>query len=69
MVDEAYLDKEEWVKKSIRTTAMVRFSCPVSPGEVSSLSLHHVQMGKLNSDRAIMDYAQEYWNLEPTHID
>jgi hypothetical protein len=24
MVDEAYLDKEEWIKKSIRTTAKVR---------------------------------------------
>lgn len=23
MVDEAYLDKDEWVKKSIRTTAKV----------------------------------------------
>lgn len=24
MVDEAYLDKEEWIKKSIKTTAKVR---------------------------------------------
>ena len=26
MVDEAYLDKEEWIKKSIRTTAKVRLN-------------------------------------------
>lgn len=25
MVDEAYLDKEEWIKKSIRTTAKVGY--------------------------------------------
>ncbi|KAL0952886.1 hypothetical protein HGRIS_007105 [Hohenbuehelia grisea] len=47
MVDEAYLDKDEWVKKSIRTTA---------------------KMGKFSSDRAIMDYAQEYWNIEQTPV-
>jgi len=28
MVDEAYQDKTEWIKKSIRTTAKVRFSFP-----------------------------------------
>jgi starch phosphorylase len=43
MVDEAYLNREEWTKKSIKTTA---------------------QMGKFSSDRAIQDYAQEYWNIE-----
>ncbi|KAJ8494788.1 hypothetical protein ONZ45_g13120 [Pleurotus djamor] len=47
MVDEAYMDRDEWVKKSIMTTA---------------------QMGKFSSDRAIMDYAQEYWNLEPIPV-
>ncbi|KAJ8690782.1 Non-essential glycogen phosphorylase [Pleurotus ostreatus] len=47
MVDEAYLDRDEWVKKSICTTA---------------------NMGKFSSDRAIMDYAQEYWNLEPIPV-
>ncbi|KAF8883879.1 hypothetical protein CPB84DRAFT_1817009 [Gymnopilus junonius] len=44
MVDEAYLDKDEWVKKSIRTTA---------------------KMGKFSSDRAINEYAESYWNIEP----
>ncbi|KAH9001920.1 glycosyltransferase family 35 protein [Lactarius hatsudake] len=43
MVDEAYADRAEWTKKSIRTTA---------------------KMGKFSSDRAIQDYAQEYWNIE-----
>ncbi|TFK66865.1 glycogen phosphorylase [Pluteus cervinus] len=47
MVDEAYADKEEWAKKSIRTTA---------------------KMGKFSSDRAIMEYAESYWNLEPTPV-
>ncbi|KAL0960387.1 hypothetical protein HGRIS_005428 [Hohenbuehelia grisea] len=48
MVDDAYyLDKDEWVKKSIRTTA---------------------KMGKFSSDRAIMDYTQEYWNIEQTPV-
>jgi len=43
MVDTAYLDRTEWIKKSIRTTA---------------------KMGKFSSDRAIMTYAEEYWNIE-----
>ncbi|KAF8200227.1 glycogen phosphorylase [Pholiota molesta] len=47
MVDEAYLDKEEWIKKSIRTTA---------------------KMGKFSSDRAINEYAESYWNIEPTPV-
>ncbi|KAI0945983.1 hypothetical protein AcV7_010082 [Taiwanofungus camphoratus] len=45
MVDDAYQDRVEWIKKSIRTTA---------------------KMGKFSSDRAIQDYAQEYWNIEST---
>ncbi|TFK26997.1 glycogen phosphorylase [Coprinopsis marcescibilis] len=45
MVDEAYQDKEEWIKKSINTTA---------------------NMGKFSSDRAILEYAESFWNIEPT---
>jgi starch phosphorylase len=48
MVDEAYTDRTEWIKKSIRTTA---------------------KMGKFSSDRAIQDYAQEYWNVENTKVE
>ncbi|KAH9925596.1 glycogen phosphorylase [Epithele typhae] len=47
LVDQAYQDRTEWIKKSIRTSA---------------------KMGKFSSDRAIMDYAQEYWNLEQTSV-
>ncbi|KAJ7661723.1 glycosyltransferase family 35 protein [Mycena rosella] len=47
MVDEAYLDRTEWVKKSIRTSA---------------------KMGKFSSDRAIMEYAESYWNIEALPI-
>ncbi|KAI0318398.1 glycosyltransferase family 35 protein [Amylostereum chailletii] len=47
MVDEAYADRTEWIKKSIRTTA---------------------KMGKFSSDRAIQDYAQEYWNIESSRL-
>ncbi|KAF9526240.1 glycogen phosphorylase [Crepidotus variabilis] len=47
MVDEAYLNKEEWVKKSISTTA---------------------KMGKFSSDRAILEYAETYWNIEPCPV-
>ncbi|KAF9039949.1 glycogen phosphorylase [Panaeolus papilionaceus] len=47
MVDDAYLDKEEWIKKSILTTA---------------------KMGKFSSDRAINEYAESYWNLEPCRV-
>ncbi|KAJ6602633.1 glycosyltransferase family 35 protein [Mycena vulgaris] len=47
MVDEAYLDRDEWVKKSIRTSA---------------------KMGKFSSDRAIMEYAESYWNIEPLPV-
>ncbi|KAH9990866.1 glycosyltransferase family 35 protein [Russula vinacea] len=47
MVDEAYSDRTEWIKKSIRTTA---------------------KMGKFSSDRAIQDYAQEYWNIESVKL-
>jgi len=48
MVDEAYQDRTEWIKKSIRTTA---------------------KMGKFSSDRAIQDYAQEYWNIESIKVE
>jgi len=48
MVDKAYLDREEWIKKSIRTTA---------------------KMGKFSSDRAINEYAESYWNIEPTPVE
>ncbi|TBU29677.1 glycogen phosphorylase [Dichomitus squalens] len=48
LVDEAYQDRTEWIKKSIRTTA---------------------KMGKFSSDRAIQDYAQEYWNIESTKVE
>ncbi|KAJ7199601.1 glycogen phosphorylase, partial [Mycena pura] len=47
MVDEAYLDRTEWVKKSIKTTA---------------------KMGKFSSDRAINEYAESYWNIEPVKV-
>jgi len=47
MVDNAYADRTEWIKKSIRTTA---------------------KMGKFSSDRAIQDYAQEYWNIESVKV-
>ena len=47
MVDEAYQDREEWIKKSIRTTA---------------------QMGKFSSDRAILEYAESFWNIEPVTV-
>ncbi|KAI0276052.1 glycosyltransferase family 35 protein [Russula aff. rugulosa BPL654] len=47
MVDEAYADRTEWTKKSIRTSA---------------------KMGKFSSDRAIQDYAQEYWNIESVKL-
>ncbi|KAE9395961.1 glycosyl transferase [Gymnopus androsaceus JB14] len=47
MVDQAYLDKDEWVKKSIRTTA---------------------NMGKFSSDRAILEYAESFWNIEPAKV-
>jgi len=48
MVDEAYQDRTEWIKKSIRTSA---------------------KMGKFSSDRAIQDYAQEYWNIESIKVE
>ncbi|KAI0641026.1 glycogen phosphorylase [Trametes meyenii] len=48
LVDEAYQDRTEWIKKSVKTTA---------------------KMGKFSSDRAIQDYAQEYWNIESTKVE
>jgi len=47
MVNEAYLDKDEWITKSIRTTA---------------------KMGKFSSDRALNEYAESYWNIEPCPV-
>ncbi|KAF9066048.1 glycogen phosphorylase [Rhodocollybia butyracea] len=47
MVDEAYLNKDEWIKKSIRTTA---------------------NMGIFSSDRAILEYAESFWNIEPIKV-
>ncbi len=63
MVDEAYLDRDEWIKKSIRTTAKVRFM-------MSSVNilLMVIKMGKFSSDRAILEYAESYWNLEQIPI-
>ncbi|KAF8519332.1 glycosyltransferase family 35 protein [Hysterangium stoloniferum] len=46
-VDEAFVDRDEWIKKSIMTVA---------------------KMGKFSSDRAIMTYAEEYWNIEPVPV-
>ena len=48
LVDEAYLDQTEWLKKSITTCA---------------------RMGKFSSDRAILDYAEEYWSIEPLKVE
>jgi glucan phosphorylase len=28
-----------------------------------------IQMGKFSSDRAIQDYAQEYWNIESAKVE
>ncbi|KAL7278510.1 hypothetical protein ACG7TL_007509 [Trametes sanguinea] len=50
LVDEAYQDRTEWIKKSIRTTAKASSSWHIS-------------------DRAIQDYAQEYWNIESTKVE
>jgi starch phosphorylase len=47
MIDEAYLNRTEWLKKSISTSA---------------------KMGKFSSDRAILDYAEEYWSIEPLKV-
>jgi starch phosphorylase len=66
MVDEAYQDRDEWIKKSIRTTAKVRPSSSISLN--LSDRLYHPQMGKFSSDRSINDYAQEYWNIETVKI-
>jgi starch phosphorylase len=48
MIDEAYLNRSEWLKKSISTSA---------------------KMGKFSSDRAILDYAEEYWSIEPLKVE
>ncbi len=64
MVDEAYADKEEWAKKSIRTSAKVNNSDLF----LAKLIAQPLQMGKFSSDRAIMEYAESYWNLEPTPV-
>ena len=66
LVDEAYQDRTEWIKKSIRTTAKVR---TVSYIRVFAVAHdYYSQMGKFSSDRAIQDYAQEYWNIESTKV-
>ena len=42
---------------------------PVLPDEAPfELTWIVLQMGKFSSDRAIMDYAQEYWNIESTTV-
>jgi glycogen phosphorylase len=65
MVDEAYADRTEWIKKSIRTTAKVRtLLCTCRFLFRALIKQFNNQMGKFSSDRAIQDYAQEYWNIE-----
>lgn len=68
MVDKAYLDREEWIKKSIRTTAKVKLYYSPDFG-TSYLYLLPLQMGKFSSDRAINEYAESYWNIEPTPVE
>lgn len=65
MVDEAYLDQKEWVKKSIRTTAKVISIHIMTNTCADKIGL---QMGKFSTDRAIQDYAQEYWNIESAKV-
>ena len=48
MADDAYMDRNRWIKMSIQTTA---------------------NMGKFSSDRAVMNYAEEFWNIEPIKIE
>jgi len=48
LVEQAYLDRPAWIKKSIITSA---------------------KMGKFSSDRAILNYAEEYWNIEPIKLE
>ncbi|PPQ83162.1 hypothetical protein CVT25_005409 [Psilocybe cyanescens] len=62
MVDEAYLDKDEWAKKSIRTTAKASIS------REHHREPHIDRMGKFSSDRAINEYAESYWNIEPVAV-
>jgi glycogen phosphorylase len=84
MVDEAYQDKEEWVKKSIRTTAKVgslTFHLNIHPPRaflscwlcvlylVDADGHDLLQMGKFSSDRAIVEYAESYWNIEATSVE
>lgn len=50
MVDAAYLDRDEWIKKSIRTTAKVNFdaaSCHVGRKLIQTLSSDgQIQLGQ-----------------------
>ena len=66
MVDEAYADRTEWIKKSIRTTAKVCCFCLCDT--LTSIVVVRIQMGKFSSDRAILDYAQEYWSIESVKV-
>jgi glycogen phosphorylase len=66
MVNEAYLDKDEWIKKSIRTTAKVSLWRHIQDMDDRLLILH--QMGKFSSDRALNEYAESYWNIEPCPV-
>jgi starch phosphorylase len=47
LVDEAYMDKEGWARKSILCSA---------------------NMGKFSSDRAMQEYAEQIWNIEPVPV-
>ncbi|SGY79236.1 BQ5605_C008g05082 [Microbotryum silenes-dioicae] len=48
MVDESYVDRPAWVKKTILATS---------------------RMGKFSSDRAVLQYADEIWNVEPVKVE
>ncbi|KAF7303281.1 Alpha-1,4 glucan phosphorylase [Mycena kentingensis (nom. inval.)] len=64
MVDAAYIDRTEWIKKSISTTAkMGKFSSD------RGMFPHLFFNMRPRSFLAILEYAEGWWNIEPVHIE
>ncbi|KAF7290501.1 Alpha-1,4 glucan phosphorylase [Mycena kentingensis (nom. inval.)] len=66
MVDAAYIDRTEWIKKSISTTAkMGKFSSD----RAVRFKCYECSTVPLNASKQILEYAEGWWNIEPVHIE
>jgi glycogen phosphorylase len=69
MVDEAYVDRPAWIEKTSESTSSLAALPPSSSLiRIASPVNTTARMGKFSSDRAVSQYAEEIWSVEPHKI-